>query len=111
MSSEEILQISKRLCSLGCPFEILGCNPMKVAEEEKFSVLETCSNLLLQPSQNRNELLKWTDLQIFGEDDYDFNEQKSSVRNLDEMYKIKEHLSCIISDDTAGFFGQVAQVS
>ena len=84
---------------------------MKVAEEEKFSILETCSNLLLQPSQERNELLKWIDSQFFGEDNYDFNEQKYSVGNMDQMAKVQERLSCLISDDTAGFFGQVAQVS
>lgn len=107
MSSDEIIHILRQLYELGCPSEILGCNPSKSDEKEVSNIIETGCNLLLQPSQDKLELLKWIDSQIFSDITAE-NLDTSNKKHLAGFYSFN-HLSCLISADSDGLFGQGSQ--
>ena len=109
MSSDEIIHILRQLYELGCPSEILGCNPSKSDEKEVSNIIETGCNLLLQPSQDKLELLKWIDSQIFSDITTE-NLDTSNKKHLAGFYSFN-HLSCLISADSDGLFGQGSQVT
>ena len=114
MSSDEIIHILRQLYELGCPSEILGCNPSKSDEKEVSNVIETGCNLLLQPSQDKLELLKWIDSQIFSDitaKNLDTSNKKHLAGHLNPIGEVKDHLSCLISADSDGLFGQGSQVT
>ena len=99
MSGDEIYNIICHLYKLKCPTEILGCSPDKVLDDEKHIIIEAGRNLLLQHSNERSELLKWVDCQIFN----------NTVSN--EKNDIEDRLSLIISTEARSFFSPVLQVS
>ena len=114
MSNEDILNILRRLHGLGCPSEILGCNPSQEIEDEKCETVEIGRNLLFQRSTDRNDLLSWIDSKIFDQNALNniFNDHTSSSYSEQNTH-VKKRLSYLMSrSDSLEFFDELSvQVS
>ena len=113
MSNDEILDVLSHLFKSGCTTEILGCNPSKLMEDEKSTIVEASRNLLFQRSHERNELLRWIDSRLFNQNvDHNIsNYQETSSRYLEQTTEVKERLSCLLHNASDEFFGEaVVQV-